>query len=239
MSFDEVLSEQFPGAMLEADFVDRCSRVLRGAHGFRPDNALACVGVCRDELCRPLSVAVQAHWQETFSLHSLAAMVIVGKTGFAAVRSHAPQVDGRERYVFFFAPHMGLGPGGEPGDVQRIGHAGPTAACGALAAFLAELHRGRIDVRFDRHDIEQSLLKQRLLEELDLRRLPNLLALTRAAYAAGLADIEGLIEDTLDPARQDYAVLTGIQIHGPEHVNHLWPGACYAVVGGQRFDITP
>ena len=35
----------------------------------------------------------------------------------------------------------------------------------------------------------------------------------------------------------DSAVVTGIQIHGPEGRHFVWPGIAHAVVGGERRDL--
>ena len=236
-SFESVMAEHFPGALLEADFVDRSSRLLEVERGFSRDNTLACVGVCRDELGSSLPNAVQARWGWTFSLSTLAGLLFLGRTGFAAARRHAPIAGGRERYLFFVAPHIGIGAAGEIGVCSRIGRPGTSQACGALCAFLGELEGGRVELATDPGDIEHSLLKQRLLRELPFGRLPGLIDLTQAAYRAITADLETLIGQALDPAENDWAVLAGIQIHAPGNEPWFWPGACYSVVEGRRQEI--
>jgi hypothetical protein len=237
-SFESVLKEHFPGALREETFVDECSRVLREARGFSPDNTLACVGVCRDELSHTLTYAVHALWGWPFSFSALAGLLFIGRTGFAAARRHAPIADGRERYVFFVAPHIGIGAGGELGDCERIGRPGRSHACGALHAFLGELASGRLLLASDPVDIEHCLLKQRLLRELPFGRLPGLVDVTRAAYSAIVDDLETLIGQTLDASEDDWAVLAGIQVHGPGNEPWFWPGACYSMVNGQRQEIS-
>jgi hypothetical protein len=41
----------------------------------------------------------------------------------------------------------------------------------------------------------------------------------------------------VDRQREDYAVVAGIQIHGPEGLSLTWPGASYVVVQGSRSEI--
>jgi hypothetical protein len=43
----------------------------------------------------------------SFNIGSLAGMVFCGRTGFKAAMAHAPMgPDGKERYVFWVAPHI-------------------------------------------------------------------------------------------------------------------------------------
>jgi hypothetical protein len=236
-AFDSVVQEHFPGTLPEPEFVERASRELMEQRGFRTDNTLACVGVCRDELSATLPQAVQAVWGHSFDFSALAGLLFAGRTGFGAARSHAPIEDGRERYVFFVAAHIGIGAGGEMGACDRIGRPGSSHACGALCVFLRELESGRLQLTFDPVDIEQSLLKQRLLPELPFGRVPDLIELTRATYGAIVADLEALIGQTLDATEDDWAVLTGIQIHGVRNQPWFWPGTCYSMVQNRREDI--
>jgi len=239
MRFDLAVRTHFPGAMPMDEFVDRLSRRLESWHGFARDNTLACVGLCRDERCRPFSARILGIWGEAFEFGALAGMLWLGRAGFNAARSHAPMVDGRQHYLFAVLPHIGIGPGGEIGMADAAGRPRPAEACGALIRFLHELESGRVDPSLDRHDVELSLLKQRLIPELDLRQLPDLVELTRVAHRAALADLEMLAADAVDPSREDYAVLSGILIHGPDATSLVWPGPCYAVVAGTRTDLLP
>jgi hypothetical protein len=236
-SFDAVVSEHFPGTLREPDFVERSSRLLMEERGFRTDNTLACVGVCRDELSATLPHAVQSVWGHSFDFSALAGLLFAGRTGFGAARSHAPIEDGRERYVFFMAAHIGIGAGGELGACDRLGRPGRSHACGALCAFLKELESGQLKLTLDPVDIEQSLLKGRLLRELPFGEMPSLIDLTRAAYRAIVSDLEALIGQTLDPTEDDWAVLTGIQIHGAGNEPWFWPGSCYSMVQDRRQEI--
>jgi len=51
-SFESVLSAHFPKAMPQNDFVKRSYDLLQG-EGFRAENTIAFVSVCRDELTLP------------------------------------------------------------------------------------------------------------------------------------------------------------------------------------------
>ena len=235
--FAKRLNEHFPGAMSEAEFVSRSKAALADRFDFRPTNALASVCLCRDELCTPLAQRVAEAWGESFNMRSLAGMLWIGRTGFGALHSHAPKVDDRERHVFFVMPHIGIGEDGQIGQTVRRGQSEPSAACGALVAFKNELDSGHINVLLDRTDIEQSLLRQRLLMEWDFRSEPTLEMLTRLALSAAVEDLCELVKDGLDPAIHDYAILSGIQIHGPQNESFVWPDRCYAVIDGNRIEL--
>lgn len=43
-------------------------------------------------------------WNGAFNFSSLARMLYLGVTGFQAAHHHAPNPDGRERYVYFAFP---------------------------------------------------------------------------------------------------------------------------------------
>jgi hypothetical protein len=89
-----------------------------------------------------------------------------GRTGFKAAMAHAPVVDGKERYVFWVAPHIAFSGNNEVGKVWRPGRAKASTACGALLAVLREIQDGRVNVQLDPGDIEMSLLKQHILSYL-------------------------------------------------------------------------
>jgi len=53
-----------------------------------------------------------------------------------------------------------------------------------------------------------------------------------------LEDLNRMIHLTVDTARCHYAVLTGVQIHGPNDRTFIWPGVMYAVVHQERLDLS-
>ena len=67
--------------------------------------------------------------------------------------------------------------------------------------------------------------------------LPDLVTLTKIAYEVILEDLEHLVDETVDTSVSDYAILSGIQIHGPERAQYIWPGAMYVVKNGIREQI--
>lgn len=82
--------------------------MARQSAGFSGENSIACVGVCRDELCDPFVHEVIARFGPTFGMRGLGGFLSCGNTGFGAAHAHSPVVDGRRRFVYFVAPHIAI-----------------------------------------------------------------------------------------------------------------------------------
>jgi len=233
MNFQQSISAHFPNAIPDEDFVRRSYEALL-IHGFNDENTIACVSVCRDEITHSLVAHIQKVWGEAFNFSSLGGMLFLGKTGFLAAHHHAPIHDGRERYVYIVMAHTAIDNQGEVGVCYRPGRSAPSGACGALIAFRKEMLSGTLEIDLDSEDVEQSLLKHRLLPKIRYGEVPELAQLTHLAYSVIVEDLERMIELTVDPAVSDYAILSGIQIHGPGREQYIWPGEMYVVKGGER-----
>ncbi len=226
------LSKHFPGIMSDKEFVARSLQALR-AQGFEAHNTFAGVGLCRDELSRPFAEKIMKCWGNMFNVSSLAGMLFLGKAGFTASLHHAPDDEKGTRHVYFSLPHIGINSLDEIGFCYRPGQKQISKACGALVAFREELLSGSLRVDLDPDDLEQSLLKQRLIRKLQYGNVPDLIALTRIAYGCILEDLERMIQLTIK-ASSHYAIVTGILIHGPSSRNYVWPGKSYSVVDGEQ-----
>lgn len=222
--------------MAEREFVQQTYRALSD-YGFSKSNTIACVAVCRDEMTRSLLSLVEESWGKVFNMSSLAGMLLLGKTGFLAAEHHSPRVDGRERYVYVAMPHIAIGEDGTIGLCHRPGRAGASSACGALVAFKKELENGDLSLDLDPYDIEQSLLKQRLLRKIRVGKVPDLVTLTKLTHHIIVEYLKKMIELTVNPTKSDVAVLTGIQIHAPHDVSYVWPGMLYVVVNQEQHEI--
>ena len=96
--------------------------------------------------------------------------------------AHAPVVDGKERYVFWVAPHTALSGDNVHGKVWRPGRSQESHACGALLAVQGQIKEGRIDVSMEPRDVEMSLLKQGVIKTLSYGHVPTLPELTYAVH---------------------------------------------------------
>jgi hypothetical protein len=163
-------------------------------------------------------------------------MFTAGKTGLKAAMHHAPKVDNRERYVFYVIPHIAVDEDGKTGFCKRKGIKEFSSACGALCLFLDELYTGKLHIKIDEEDIEESILKRRLIKEITYGDIPSLLELTHIARKVIQEDLELAIEKVVDTSKSDYAMLTGIQIHAPDG-NYIWPAESYVVINGVKAEL--
>lgn len=231
MSFESVLNQHYKGARPEPEFVAQTISTL-GKHGFTGANTIACMSICRDELCTGLESEVRQQWGEAFNMSSLAGVPFCGVTAFGAAHAHSPVDKGRERYLYFDMVHIGIGENGEAGKCIRPGRDAPSSACGALCAILGELQDGPLSTAMDPDDIEQSHLRQRLAARLGEAK-PDLFELTEHARLDALAIFEHMIERTVNTKTADYALLSGVQVHGTDKTL-VWFGSGYTVVNGER-----
>ncbi|MEW6067150.1 MAG: hypothetical protein AB1610_02475 [Nitrospirota bacterium] len=232
MGFEDVLKKYFPVAYTEPDFVKKTYNALN-KFGFTDENCIASVCVCRDEISQSIRSYVKRTWGEAFNFSSLAGMFTAGKTGLKAAIHHAPRIDNKERYVFYVIPHIAIDEDGKTGFCKRRGIKGGSTACGALCLFLDELYTGKLHIKIDEEDIEESLLKRRLIKEITYGDIPSLLDLTHIARKVIQEDLEHAIEKVVDTSKSDYAMLTGIQIHAPDET-YIWPGESYIVIDGKK-----
>ena len=233
MSFERALESAFPGALPETDFVRSTAAALE-PHGFRPDNTMPCVASCRDEISQSWAARVTEVWGAPFCLTGLGGWILAGKTGFGAALAHAPDPDGRERYLFLAGPHIAFGAEGEPGVCRREGRSGPSSACGALAAILGEVQAGTLGATGDPDDLELGALRRSVGKSALESGVSDLISLTHLTHDLIADDLERMLGSVVDTTRTDYAVRTGVQIHLPEGENRIWPGRSFAVVGGVR-----
>jgi len=216
-----------------ADFVTWSDWALARV-GFRPSNALALVGVCRDELMHGFEREVARTWGQPFAIGSLAGLVFVGRTGLQAALGHVPGEDGRHRLVAFCFPHIGIDGHGTLGRVERRGRLRSTSACGALASFRADLSDGRRDQRLDPDDLEQSLLRRRLDPLVGRGLVPTLATLTRLARQAAVADLSRYAGEVQTGEPVDIAYLSGIVVHGPAGRDGVVEVQAEVVIDGER-----
>jgi len=238
--WEEKLKEHFPGSVLDKDYLIETKRILKES-GFKNDNTLPCVCLCRDEICCVFRDEIDVQWEartedgkhyaRSFTFSALGGLPNVGRTGFGAALGHSPVgTDGRRRYVFFAFPHIGIGKDGQLGKLERQGINTVDHACGALVQFERELEHGPFHVAFDPSDAEYSLLKQKLLASIKLfgGEPPKLAEITETAHKVISDELTTLLA-LVDTSKADYAVLTGIQIHAPHGATYIQPKSFFVV----------
>ena len=218
------LERHFPRAVPEPVFIDHMAHVL-GMHGFTPQTSINLVSTCRDEICKPFTDYLDAKCAvPSFNISSLAGTVSCGRTGFKAAMAHSPIADGKERYVFWVAPHMALSEDNEEGKCFRVGRPSASSACGALLAVLGELKKGRVNVMIDTNDVEMSMLKQQLMGHLQ-GRVPTLTELTYATHDCILESVKRTAASAVDMGKCEYIIISGIQVHAAFSKTMFWPGS--------------
>eukprot|EP00033_Pygsuia_biforma_P002456 GCRY01002724.1.p1 GENE.GCRY01002724.1~~GCRY01002724.1.p1 ORF type:complete len:239 (+),score=51.54 GCRY01002724.1:191-907(+) len=209
--------QNFPRATSVSTFIDS-SLLALGSKGFTPGNSIVGVSVCRDELCQPFVSKLQEKWGLTFDLSGLAGIPFSGKAAFGAMEHHSPidKHSEKERYVFFGFTHIGFGNNGEIGlDPSRPGRPVIAASCGALHGYQKMLQAGTANPKtFDYDDVEMSLLQKTMHGTCGTDA--SIVELTKAAATVVQKEMTRFVEKTVDPSKADYAIVTGVHIHGPK-----------------------
>ena len=139
---DAEFSQQlvFPTAILSGDADRAIARTLR-ERGFTPQNTLFAHSICSDEVnnrSEQLVPLMSQRWGEAFTLGGLAGLPFAGKSGFSAYFHHVPE---NGKLLVMFAPHVGIGPLGRIGALQRDGQDSIRSACGAAVGAYKELQK--------------------------------------------------------------------------------------------------
>eukprot|EP00741_Cyanophora_paradoxa_P006826 tig00001042_g6601.t1 len=244
--FHERMYDVYPNAVLGKEYIKNTSSKLTSL-GFTPKNTIPCICLCRDEICQHFFLDIQKQWSTksdlgAFNMSSLAGIINIGKTGLKAAESHAPTRDGTERYVFYGFTHIAIGEGGEIGVCIRPGRAELSHACGALLAVQAKYRAGEMTgaPAIDWDDVEASLVCRAIQARLSggiEGFTPSLESITAAACDEISDRMARLIEVTTKDRACNYALFTGVQIHGPDGNDYVHPAASYAVVEGVRHEI--
>lgn len=252
----EHVTKHFNTAMGVDDFMQRLEIALWG-FGFQNDNSIAMVNLCRDEVTHTLKHKIDQVFGSSFCTNGLGGVLTCGVTGVGAGLSHSPvcETSGKERYVFFSFPHIGIDSAGVVGNISRPGRSAMSCACGAVIKALGEIKNEGLQCNCKQPgvheplDVEYSILKQRLARRLAAEGATeesvkdlDLVSLTKVTERTISDDLEFLISKAVDPAKADYAVVTGVQIHNwstefdNEEPNLEWvaPTSAYVVVNGEK-----
>jgi len=232
------VAEEALGPSVDVDDFVLWSEWALARVGFRPTNCLAVVAVCRDELMARVDEAIAGTWGRPFQAGSLGGLVFLGRTGMQAALGHVPGEDGRHRFVVFCLPHIGIDEDGAIGRVQRRGMHRASSACGALAAFRAEVATQGADHvpeagALESSDVEQALLRRRLTAALGSPHLPTLAELTELARRAAVSDIRDYIDLARGVEPVDVAYISGIVVHLPDGVERVCAVEAEVLIDGQ------
>ncbi|RAQ47788.1 hypothetical protein B9S53_03495 [Arthrospira sp. O9.13F] len=225
--FHETMRKHFPGSLPMKDYIKKTYIELKN-YGFDTGKTIGMVAICRDEITDVLMDEVIKYWGKTFNCCSLAGFVMMGKTGLAAATDHTPICDGIRRFTFYAMPHIAISKNGEIGKVYRSGIDKASHACGALEAIVKELESGYLQLMTDMQDIEQSIIRQKIISALKYGDKPNLVEMTQLASKIISEDVEKLLS-LVDNFVFNYGVMTGIQIHGPMDTHWIYPHDFYLV----------
>ncbi|CAF1534184.1 unnamed protein product, partial [Didymodactylos carnosus] len=193
--------------------------------------------LCRDEITSPFKNVIESIYGSAFSCGSLGGMLLCGRTGFSAAHSHVPIDDACLIYYCF--THIAINENGQIGSVLRnkTGMKQESSACGALVAFTRELKSGiRQPIHIDENDVEMTFLKKQLLNTLPTlaKQQTTLLEVTHTAYLTITSDLENhVIDDSKNHEKRQYALFTGVQIHGPNGHDYVWLGKSSFVKHGK------
>lgn len=230
--FEESVEKHFPGAVTVPEFLSEVRRQLEPL-AFTTDRTLTLVSICRDELTTDFFDAVEGDWGSAFTLAGLGGVPALGRTGWQAALGHIPDVHGRGALLVFGCPHIGIETDGTVGFTIRSGQDRPTATCGALSAILQQVEEGTLPDDIDLDDFEATRLALRLIDP--QLPPPTLVDLTIAALDAIEVDLWRALDEAEVWRDHDVAVWCGVQIHGHDHDDRIWPrDAWYCGADGHR-----
>jgi hypothetical protein len=233
--FYSVLQSNFPGSMPLPEYIKKTYEAVE-KYGFNDPNTMGMISICRDEITDPVYAEVIATWGKTFNCCSLAGFITFGKTGLSAAKGHTPIENSIRRFVYYAMPHIAISEKGIIGEVMREGIENSTHACGALELIVNELKKGEIFLQTDPDDIEQSIVRQKILSNLKYGKIPDLVEITKLAKSIIQIDLDKLL-NSLDSSIFYYSVFTGIEIHGPEETEWIYPSDSYVLNNGSKIEL--
>lgn len=121
-------------------------------------------------------------------------------------------------------PHIAISSAGQVGSPEGI-----------LTRLRKELESGHVNLQADPLDTEYFEVKQKILEKVSYgRKLPSLAMLTDIASDLVADNVAALIRDCVKLETTDVAVLTGVQVYGPEAKDWVYTKSFYSIVNGEK-----
>jgi len=213
------VKEVFPGALSNAELVDKVSKTLED-NGFESDKTLVATSLCCDEVNRPLELEFNSKYDTNFNMGGLAGFPFGGAVSFGAMAAHIP--DGGST-LMVYGPHVGIDSSGAVGTVERRGRAKGGSCCGSAVAasgYVASVLKGDEPATLpeDVVDAQQYFVGKMLLpyaEQLEEAE-DKMVELPYALYGAQTELVTRIVEGGASGvADGNIGVLGGIQINTP------------------------
>lgn len=232
MGFEDHCLPCFPGAFTQKEFL-ACIGELLDERGFKYAKTIVGVSVCMEKPSCFLVKDLQTDWKTVCDCSTLSGMPFVGNTAFLKMQQLVP--DKEEGYFVFLAfPHIRWNPS-KPITEAGVERQGPSfSGCLGLVNFQKERDYGSRRKPLDWDNTEQSLIHQSLWRRQGIDAVSDIVCLTQLTYQIILDDVERLAVQFLDSRKCHYAIVTGVQIHGPDLQDWIWPGRMYAVTHGKK-----
>jgi hypothetical protein len=230
--FHDTIEQVFPGAVPMAKFLVDLKATIEPV-GFTVERTLPLVSICRDELTTAFFDRIEADWGSAFTLAGLGGVPALGRTGWQAALSHVPDAPGRGAVLVFGFPHIGIEADGTVGTTIRRGQDRPTPTCGALSSIFEQSRTGTLPTAIDFDDFEATRLALRLVDP--AAPPSSLVDLTIATLDAVEVDLWKALDDAEVWRSHDVTVWCGVQIHGHDSDDWVWPrDAWYCGADGHR-----
>ena len=231
-TFHDAVERAFPGAVKMDEYLAHLRGTIEPL-GFLPERTLPLVSICRDELTTPFFERIERDWGPAFTLAGLGGVPALGRTGWQAALSHVPSEGERGCMLVFGFPHIGIEADGSIGVTVRRGQERTTDTCGALSAILRMARAGALPGEIDLDDFEATRLALRLIDPAEPPA--SLVDLTIATLDAVEADLWAALDEAEIWKDHDVTVWCGVQIHGPDQQDWIWPrDAWYCGDDGER-----
>jgi hypothetical protein len=196
MALLDVIRQFYPEALTGNGFIGQIFRILQTEYALLPHQILLAHSICSDDAN---SIAYPEEGRKMlgpFNLGGLDGFPFTGLTGMGAFSHHIPD---NGAGLVFFAPHIGIGAAGVPGQMLRVGQQAPSSCCGALIKAIQSLQQGTIVPGTPAvEDYQQQTLEQIILKsEKRIAAAANqILEGTEVIYEASEQFMDQLVQKT-------------------------------------------
>lgn len=234
MSFETEVLSVFPGAYPQMEFLASIQERLND-RGFEPWNTIVGVSVCREEPSCFLVEDLRTLWGTVYNFCTLSGLPFVGISAFRKMQQVVKADQGEGHFVFMAFPHIKWKPERGKKSVSACqGQESYFGGCSGLLNFQQGQTGESTKRNLDIDNLEQSLINQRLSHYQPVDEVSDVVALTKLTYRTILEDVDRLAGRAFMTSRCRYAIVTGIQINGPDQQDWIWPGHMFMVTLGSK-----